>query len=604
MGQLEIQMNKRKILLGAAIVVVTALIVFGVLWAVSNFQGDKATQGSKWTVMVYMVGSDLETDAGAATANIDEMIEGLGQATTGKGDVSVVIETGGAKAWRGHNIPADKLSRLAVTKTGVEPIEELENVSMGAPETLGSFVQWGRTTYPAENTALVIWNHGAGSVDGVAFDDLFDGDSLKMSEITSVLEKSQSQFDKKFAIIGFDACLMADLEVATALEPYANYLAASQEVEGTSGWDYKTWLAKLVNDSDETGDIVATNIATSYAEKAKSGSQKERLTSSAIDLSKVKAIDEEFEQGTTDLNDLIQKAKNSERYGGSDDTEGYSNLIDIAPFVSENVIKDAVIFNAQGEAHPKASGVSVFYPVEQVGEKLSSVLEQYQNEYPTSNYAKFITDSFANPPEDLIQLDNLGSVNNKGVYQISLADDGLEFVDFVEVEVTNDKGEILGRLPAYPASESAPNRFVSPFDNTWFAMNGQFLNTTPVNRSEGNVVYTSPIVLNSKMTNLRFSWSAGTGQFQIIGAWSGLDASGASDRDATPLLSGDTITPISVKDSDEEDLGRLPRDIKLTADQFGIKMQHLPKGKYTVAFVVTDLFGREFWGKPTTIIGK
>ena len=39
-----------------------------------------------------------------------------------------------------------------------------------------------------------------------------------------------------FDLIGFDACLMATVEVAKVIEPHAKYMIASEEIEPGHGW--------------------------------------------------------------------------------------------------------------------------------------------------------------------------------------------------------------------------------------------------------------------------------------------------------------------------------------------------------------------------------
>ena len=41
---------------------------------------------------------------------------------------------------------------------------------------------------------------------------------------------------KKVDIIAFDACLMADIEIAYALQPYANYQVSSQQMVPGPGY--------------------------------------------------------------------------------------------------------------------------------------------------------------------------------------------------------------------------------------------------------------------------------------------------------------------------------------------------------------------------------
>jgi len=41
-------------------------------------------------------------------------------------------------------------------------LEDLGEMNMGDPNTLSSFVNWATANYPADNYALVLWNHGSG----------------------------------------------------------------------------------------------------------------------------------------------------------------------------------------------------------------------------------------------------------------------------------------------------------------------------------------------------------------------------------------------------------------------------------------------------------
>ena len=56
----------------------------------------KGIEDDTWTVLIYLCGSDLESDNGAATADLSEMVAGAGSE-----QVSFIVETGGAKKWQG-----------------------------------------------------------------------------------------------------------------------------------------------------------------------------------------------------------------------------------------------------------------------------------------------------------------------------------------------------------------------------------------------------------------------------------------------------------------------------------------------------------------------
>ena len=64
------------------------------------------------TVMIYMNGSDLETMAGEATADLSEMIEsGIGE------NVNVIVQTMGTKKWNDYDI-SSKTSQIYRVKGG------------------------------------------------------------------------------------------------------------------------------------------------------------------------------------------------------------------------------------------------------------------------------------------------------------------------------------------------------------------------------------------------------------------------------------------------------------------------------------------------------
>ena len=65
--------------------------------SVSAASGEEGT----WSIYWYLCGSDLESKHGAASADLEEMF----QIQPPKG-VKVVVQTGGAKAWKREEIPS------------------------------------------------------------------------------------------------------------------------------------------------------------------------------------------------------------------------------------------------------------------------------------------------------------------------------------------------------------------------------------------------------------------------------------------------------------------------------------------------------------------
>ena len=198
-----------------------------------------AAQETGWTVLVYMIGSNLESSdilesGGNATGDLQEMLGSV------RDDTELLVMTGGAGRWWGGTqgipeIPADRCCLWRVSAGGIQSLWEGQG-SMGDPETLCTLLD----RLPAESggrTALIFWNHGYGPLEGFGNDETSGDKRLTLPEIVSAFE-SRGISGRPFSLIGFDACLMSSCETAAALSPYAGYLVASEDIEPAEGWGY------------------------------------------------------------------------------------------------------------------------------------------------------------------------------------------------------------------------------------------------------------------------------------------------------------------------------------------------------------------------------
>ena len=145
-----------------------------------------------------------------------------------------------------------------------EPIETLGEVNMGAPESLADFLIWSIQNFPAQHYALTISSHGSGWV-GNGPDDTDNKDLLQLPEIAAALQyASEVTGVEKLDLIGFDACLMGQLEVYQALAPYTNYVLAAEEVIPGNGWEYTTPFTQLVNDPTMNAEQLGSAIVDAY----------------------------------------------------------------------------------------------------------------------------------------------------------------------------------------------------------------------------------------------------------------------------------------------------------------------------------------------------
>ena len=262
------------------------LCVLGMLLAM-GFAAAESSAPKAMTVMVYMCGSNLETLSGSATADIGEMLASDFDVE----QVNLVVMAGGSRRWDKDLRPGEAgtieffRKRGALKKKLVKPTSD---VNMGDPETLTGFIRDSLRRYPAEEYALIIWDHGAGPLEGVCLDELNEPDRISLDGMTQALEAAG--LPKKLSWIGFDACLMSTLEVANAIAPYADYMIASEETEPATGWDYA-----FLRDIETDGGSVDTarRIIDLYMETPRE--EGEALTLACTDLSKIDAVVSELD---------------------------------------------------------------------------------------------------------------------------------------------------------------------------------------------------------------------------------------------------------------------------------------------------------------------
>lgn len=267
------------------------LIAAVLLWGLLIPAGASAER--RQTLMIYMCGSNLESAYGSASADINEML-GAGLSSR---DVTVLVMTGGTSSWsQGYDASQTQISELG--PRGMRVVWRSDAMNMGDPATLTHLLQFGMEKYPAQDYSLIMWDHGGGPLEGVCWDELHAMDHLSMEEMTGAI--AAAGLEKKLAWIGFDACLMSSLEVACALEPYAQYMVASQETEPASGWNYG-FIRDLATDAD--GAATGRRIVDWYFEGMEDS--RDTLTLACMDLSRAQAVTDRMDEYFAELSGKI-----------------------------------------------------------------------------------------------------------------------------------------------------------------------------------------------------------------------------------------------------------------------------------------------------------
>ena len=175
--------------------------------------------------MIYLVGSNLESEVFSATADMSQ----VDPTQIDLSNTNILIYTGGTSFWRNY-VRNDENAIYKLTANGFEKIESYPKVLMNDGKELTKFLQYSYDHYPADQFNLVLYDHGS-AYQGAIVDD-FDstGQTISLENFDKAL--SNSPFNgksRKLNSVSFRTCLMGNLESALVFSKYADYMVASEE---------------------------------------------------------------------------------------------------------------------------------------------------------------------------------------------------------------------------------------------------------------------------------------------------------------------------------------------------------------------------------------
>lgn len=355
------------------------------------------------TVMIYMVGSNLESDNAIATSDINS----IKPSEVDLENVNVLLYTGGTTKW--HNfVSNDENAIYELTDNGFEKVKTYSKQNMGSYNTFETFLNYAYDNYVTEKYDLIIYDHG-GAIDGAVWDD-FTSDNLSLVDFKTALNASPFNENNKLEVVLFRTCLNGTIEVADTFDEYAEYLVASSEV--TLGSSLTPVLGFL-------NEIEATDTAVEFGEKFidEYQGQMNRLDPygeigqmyAIVDLSKTGKVVEELEDFIQEIDldlhyaDVVRARSGMFQFAYTYFDQSSYDMVDLyelievlSPYSNVNsaevlsAIDEAVIYNWStiGDTH----GLSVYFPYN--GEK--NVQTYFLNIYDdidfNDTYFDFITD--------------------------------------------------------------------------------------------------------------------------------------------------------------------------------------------------------------------
>ncbi len=465
------------------------------------------------TIMIYLLGSDLETEGGFASSDIEEMLD----AEIGD-NLNVIIMTGGAYSWEHSMISGDTCQYWQVKNGELIAVnEDLGLLNMAAPETLTKFINDTASAFPADRYSLIMWNHGGGTISGFGVDEHYPDSTLSLASMDNAFAQSNVKFD----FVGFDACLMATAETALMLEPYADYLIASQELEPGTGWHYTDWLTYLnSNPSANTLDL-GVRIIDDFVRDCEDKIYNPNATLSIVELRQMPyvydVLTNYFANSTEDIMNNEYRKISVARNDAKDFGDGGCDQIDMVDYIQKADVDggDAVIsainsavkyYNNSSDVYD-AYGLAMYFPLEYPNQyaNMQEILHYvgYTSQYTgffdvymsamsggqrqfnksmgttqqeDNSTQEWFDEQTADMYEQTAEGEFLGElvIDEKGEdYVLSLSDEEWQDINKIELQLLLDDGEgyiDLGSDNVYEFDEDGDLKI--EFDYTWVTLDG------------------------------------------------------------------------------------------------------------------------------------
>ncbi len=604
----------------------------------------QAVPKSDFVLMVYMNGSNLESDYKLATSNIQDMLWEQTQETTNN-NLTILLLMGGTQTWHlnekipGQTLPSDSIIYATITREGFKKVRSLRNQSIGNSSTLTEFINYGTSRYPAEKCGLIFWNHGAGSVTGFGYDELYPDDtSLSLAEIRQGLQDSYFSPNSKFTFIGFDACLMATLETASTVSPYADFLVASQELEPGKGWDYKSIIHFLRNDYRHQEDwsigrLISDSFVDSYREK-----EYEQVTLSVTDLNKVAALTSnigrlsaEIEKKLVHETDTLEYPfykrlsrvrAESKSFGMPALTYHGPDMVDLMDFclnmgkeADQSLINtisrdlaEAVIYTRKSDnlRSDRICGLSVYFPNSNLS--IAKDLSEYQRcgfnkEYLSlvNTYAqRLLEGNKSKKIKDIVQNNSLRLstemlLNVRKIYSVVLASDDNQWITYG----LDGDGVSLDQDGRIIKKDYNGNNVID-WDKKWISVGGKTVSAYISQSNAKSLTYTIPVYLNNELADLILKYDNINPSGKVYGARR-ITNNNIPDKGITEIKANDSIILLHERFDENGSTNYVPGDTIIVKKKKDIKVDTtlVPTGKYRYGYCLIDLYGRKYYTKFT-----
>ena len=546
-----------------------------------------------WAIYWYLCGTDLETKRGFASNDLEEMFQ-----VTLPENVTVVVQTGGTAKWQNDLVSPDEIQRYIYKGNQLTLVDSQPLASMGDPDTLADFLEYCNEYYPAEKQALILWDHGGGSLRGIEHDEIF-GNSMSLPGFKAAIEAVPA-VSGMYEFVGMDACLMATIDVVDILEGDARFFIASEEVEPGIGWEYTGLFSALAADTTLDGGELGRAICDSYYEGCAAPGYEREITLSVIDMSRAGALLDAYDAVGNEALTLAadrQQSYLSEFGRAAYDSESYGNgrfgMVDLGHLVTNaghllpesgaallNALDACVYYSVNGKYRSNASGLSCYYLFSEDSNSFkdysqldTSLPFKYFYEYAvrgemSGNAVEYLnwlasqTGAPAPEPDTLQPTDGMGFsqhpvyVGADDRWHLDLGPEmasnlAAVFVNVMVYQPVEGYARVLGTSHNL-ISDWENGVFIEDFQDVWGHVgdpndsdNLIDLYMEPIAFGhDGHIVYASPIMLNGEPYTLHIAYN--DGEYEILGAVrDGESDTRMAGKETRILEIGDVIDAIS-----------------------------------------------------------
>ena len=458
------------------------------------------------TLMVYICGTDLESEAGMASNDIVEMTK-----AKLSDKVNIILCTGGAKKWQIQGISNSVHQFYRIDPASGQLIRLEDNRGskpMTDPDTLTDFIKYCAQNYPANRNELILWDHGGGSVTGFGYDEKNgNGDSMTLAGINTALKNAGVTFD----FIGFDACLMATAETALVLDNYADYLIASEETEPGIGWYYTNWLTKLSSNTSMATTEIGKNIIDDFVSACDRECNGQKTTLSITDLAEfANTVPSKLSAFARSISDKLAKeeyeavseARASAREFATSSKIDQVDLVNLANNIGtteakalSEAVKGAVKYNKTSSNMKNAFGISIYFPYKKA-KQVDAACRTYNQIGMDAEYTKCIKTFASLETSGVISSGGSGSILDSlfgGDEESSSSDSGMiedllgmffrsggadgnkvRGLDANNIEFLKDSGMTTSQISSYIAEHHFDTKYL-----TWVEEGGKYLIDMP-----------------------------------------------------------------------------------------------------------------------------